>query len=246
VTFSGSNTYTGNTTINTGTTALMQNFTTGNLLTIGAGAAMKLSGAVLKTKSISMTGIGANTGSLDLSTNALIVDYTSSSPLTTIRTYLQQGYNSATWTGPGITSTHAAAVAADSSNLHKTALGYADTSSVAVSIPGQTIDNNSVVVRYTLAGDTNLDQVVDTSDFASLATHFGQTGRNWSDGDFNYDGVVNALDFNMLASNFGAPLSSPALGSLVPEPALTLALVPLLALRIRKDRRRAQNAENPT
>ena len=231
VTLSGSNTYTGNTTVSAGTLILNNSFTTGSALTIATGAAMKLnpSASLLRIKSLSIT------GSLDLNTSAMIVDYTGATPLANIRALLQQGYSNATWTGSGLTSTHAAAIAADPSNFHKTALGYAEASSIAVgSIPGQTIDNTSVIVRYTLAGDANLDQVVDTSDFTALAASFDQSGRNWFQGDFNYDGVVNALDFNILASNFGASLSSPALGSLVPEPSSAIVLVSPLLLRRRR------------
>ncbi len=234
VTLSGSDTYGGNTTVNAGTLVLNQSFTTGAATTIASGASMKLPQSaspsnplVFRTTSLTIT----DTGSLDLSNNAMIVDYAGATPLANIRSLLAEGNAKGPWTGPGITSSLAASVAADSTNFHKTALGYAEASSITVgSIPGQTIDQTSVVVRYTLAGDANLDQTVDTSDFTAMAANFNQSGKNWFQGDFNYDGKVNALDFNLLASNFGAPLaSSPVLGTLVPEPACAL-LAPLLLL----------------
>jgi len=60
-----------------------------------------------------------------------------------------------------------------------------------------------------------------------LANHFNGASPTWADGDFNFDGKVNALDFNAVASNFGKTVSlgSPALGSLVPEPSMALALI---------------------
>ncbi len=56
---------------------------------------------------------------------------------------------------------------------------------------------------FVLSGDANHDGVVNTLDFATLATNFSRSGMTWSDGDFNYDGKVNALDFNALATEFG-------------------------------------------
>ena len=73
-------------------------------------------------------------------------------------------------------------------------------------------------MRYTFAGDANLDGQVSSADFTMMAQHFGATNDFWWQGDFNYDGVVNALDFNMLASNFGQVMTSQALAALVPEP----------------------------
>jgi autotransporter-associated beta strand protein len=228
VTLSGSNGYTGGTTVNVGKLVLDGNFTSGASLTINSGATMQLgqSNLVLKTRSLTINGAG----SLDLADGAMVVDYSGSTPLATIRSYLQQGYSNAAWSGSGLGSSRAAAIAADPFSLHKTALGYAEVSSIAVgTIPGQTIDQTSVVVRYTMLGDANLDQAIDSTDFTALASNFNLSGKNWFEGDFNYDGVVNALDFNILASNYGAMPSSPALGTLVPEPSLFIAL-PLMLL----------------
>jgi hypothetical protein len=52
-------------------------------------------------------------------------------------------------------------------------------------------------------GDSNLDGVVNLTDFNNLAANFGRTNRFWRHGDFNYEAVVNLVDFNSLAANFG-------------------------------------------
>ena len=88
---------------------------------------------------------------------------------------------------------------------------------------GESLDQNAVLVRYVYSGDANLDGTISTGDFTQLAQHFnGSSNVFWQDGDFNYDGNVNALDFNALATNFGStlPAAAPALGALVPEPAV--------------------------
>jgi hypothetical protein len=89
-----------------------------------------------------------------------------------------------------------------------------------------------------LAGDDNLDGVVNTADFTALSADFNATGANWLGGDFNGDGKVNALDFNALATNFGQLTPGAALGSALPEPGI--ACLSLAALLIR--RRRATSA----
>ena len=42
---------------------------------------------------------------------------------------------------------------------------------------GHTVDSSSVLVRYTLAGDANLDGIVNAQDFDALATNYGKSGR---------------------------------------------------------------------
>ena len=188
----------------------------------------------------SMATTVAQPGTLDLTNNSLIVDYdpSTASPLANIRDFIKGGFNNGAWTGSGITSSTAAALAAA---LHKTAIGYAEASSIlggaGGTFAGQTVDGSAVVTRYTLYGDSNLDGAVNTADFNQLAANFNGSSKFWFDGDYNFDGTVNALDFNMLASNFGSPIPAPALGSLVPEPAsLTLLVAGAAALGLRRRR----------
>ena len=50
--------------------------------------------------------------------------------------------------------------AADGANPHKTALGYAEASFLGVtSFGGLPVDSSSVLIRYTLSGDANIDGV---------------------------------------------------------------------------------------
>lgn len=68
-----------------------------------------------------------------------------------------------------------------------------------------------VIVRYTLAGDTNLDRVVGFDDLLALAQTYNPLvgGRTWSQGNFNYltpDSVAGAVGFDdllSLAQNYG-------------------------------------------
>jgi autotransporter-associated beta strand protein len=100
---------------------------------------------------------------------------------------------------------------------------------------------SKVVVRPDLFGDANGDNVVNMLDFNALATNFG-TGQFWQQGDFSYDGVVSTPDFNLLAQNFNQvtpslePSLTPALGTLVPEPA-SLGVLSAAGLALSRRRR---------
>jgi hypothetical protein len=165
-------------------------------LVLGTGGAAQVlpNGArVLRTNSLTLN------GTLDLTNNGMIVDHAGASPINTIAARLTSGYAGGAWNGAGIHSSTAAATA-------QRALGYGESSALFATFPamfmGQSVDDTSVLVRYTRYGDVNLDQTVNLTDFNRLAAGFGTPGR-WSAGNFNYDATVNLQDFNLLAANFG-------------------------------------------
>jgi hypothetical protein len=206
-------------------------------LSIGQGTVRLLANAgnASKVQTLSITSGAA----LDMTNNSLVIDYTGATVLPAVQAQLATGFHSGDWVGAGIISSRAAAIAADLGNAHKTALGYADASALFSTFPqtfnGQSIDATSVLIRYTYTGDANLDGKVNALDFNALATGFG-TGSTWVSGDFNYDGTINSLDFAALAANYNLALPGPALGSLVPEPALLLGAVAPALLSTRRRR----------
>ena len=120
-----------------------------------------------------------------------------------IRSYLKSGYNNDTWTGSGIASS----IAATDPGLY--AVGYAD-GNVDAGTPAQA---NQVVVKYTLAGDANLDGTVNFADLLVVAQNFNRSTTkgnpiDWADGDFNYDNTVNFADLLLVAQNFNKTLSA--------------------------------------
>ena len=64
-----------------------------------------------------------------------------------------------------------------------------------------------IEIKFTLAGDANLDGVVNSEDFTLLSTNFSETGRSWDQGDFNYDNTVNSEDFTLFADNLNRSAS---------------------------------------
>lgn len=178
--------------------------------------------------------LGSLAGQLELADNGLIVDYTTTSPIGTIASAIATGFNGGAWNGTRIVS----ALAGISANP-TTAIGYAEASALS-SVPalfaGETYDPSTVLVLYTIAGDTNLDRVVNGADFNALASNFGMSDRRWTDGDLNYDTVVNGSDFNLLASNFGMSISTNMPGATVPEPACSAATFLLMSVLGRRRR----------
>jgi hypothetical protein len=83
-------------------------------------------------------------------------------------------------------------------------VGYAEASAIGspTTWNGESIDATTVLLLGTLAGDANLDRLVNFSDLVRLAQHYNAAGV-WSDGDFNYDGTINFSDLVSLAQNYG-------------------------------------------
>jgi hypothetical protein len=153
---------------------------------------------VLATDLITMIG----SGRIDLNTNGLIV-HPSGSPVAqnVVHNWLAMGYNSGAWTGDGITSSSAAATPGR-------AVGMGLASALGIStFMGVPIMPNTVVLRYTYAGDANLDQQVNIADLGILAANWQATGRYWYQGNFNYDSAVNIADLGILAANWQAGVS---------------------------------------
>jgi hypothetical protein len=198
----------------------------GGTLTMNGSASFDSTAPLIKLGGLSING----TSKLNLELGKMIV---SNTPLATIKGYIATGYASGSWNGNGIFSTTA------QTSGGKTAIGYATASSIGVgSFAGQSVNPTDTLIRYTYYGDANLDGKVNLLDLNALATNFGKTSKLWSDGDSNFDGTVNIQDFNALAGNFGAtPIASPpALGALVPEPAM-LGILGVSGLTLLRRRR---------
>jgi len=106
---------------------------------------------------------------------------------------------------------------------------------------GHTVDLNTILVKHTWKGDTNLDGIINADDYFMMDSGFlsQQGGYRW--GDLNYDGVVNADDYFSIDSAFAgqtrkllddAPIlgATEGPGSLVPLPAAGLAGASFLVL----------------
>jgi autotransporter-associated beta strand protein len=134
---------------------------------------------------------------LDLTNNSFVVKYGSaSSPLSTIQSYLTDGFN-AGWAGGEIQSSSVASLNASQSALIYS-VGYADGADGITNVPSGEIE-----ILPTLAGDAKMQGNVVFGDFQLLSQYFGQSGTTWDEGDFTYNGTTNFGDFQLLSQNFG-------------------------------------------
>jgi len=221
--FAAANTYTGGTVVNGGqlvfasATALPAN----TALSIGPSGTAQFASGIGAQRSSSLT--ISTGGKLDLTNNSLQISYAAgNSPVSTIRAYLTSGYDSGKWDGSGIASSTAASANAT--------IGYADSADGVVQ--GQ--PTNTVLVKYTIPGDANLDGTVNFTDLVILAQHYGKSGMNWDQGDFDYDGTVAFADLASLAQHYGQTLAPAVAAVSVPEP----STAPVVALCLAFIRRR--------
>ncbi len=166
-------------------------------------------GKALILGNISILGGGADMGRLDLTNNAMILDYSGTSPLASIEAFIRSGRENGQWTGPGIASSTAAADTA-AHQMSVTALGYADNAALAIPytrFAGESVGLHSLLVRYTVLGDADLSGTVDDKDAAIVSLNYdgGQTtGHHWQDGDFDMNGSINDDDAAILGLFYGA------------------------------------------
>jgi autotransporter-associated beta strand protein len=189
----GTNTYTGGTSVNSGTlvAGVTNAIPSNTALAVGAAGTVKLA-ANTGLCTLSALNISSG-GTLDIVNNHVILNYTGASPLATIISEVARGSSDGTWMGAGITSSAAAA------NPHY-AVGYSDGKDGIDS----RLSSGQIEIAYTLYGDINLDGEVSGTDFSILASHFGHSVTGgWEEGDLNFDGSVNGTDFSLLAGNFG-------------------------------------------
>jgi hypothetical protein len=188
------------------------------------------------------------TTKLDMGNNSMVIDYSGNTIIDDVRQLLKSGYNNGSWNGNGIMSNRAA-TSPNTGEAGKTAIGYVEGSTITGgTFAGQPVDATSIAMKYTYAGDGDLDGKVDVADLGALATAWQISGF-WGNGDFDYNGTVDVNDLGILATNWqkgvGAPLGpsfAEAMASVglsgvaVPEPsaAMVLFLAPLALCRRRR------------
>jgi autotransporter-associated beta strand protein len=177
--FSGTATYTGDTTVAAGTLRLA------NGTALASSRIVPLSGgtvAIAPYLQASVGGLSPNAGGLtDVGSGYVTV--AAGLSVADMLVALTAGRGDGSWSGTtGITSSTAA-------------------NDVAASIPRTVgwLDNGdgSVTFAYAAPGDTNLDwqvDVLDASNFLSFGKYDTGLPATWLEGDFNYDGVVDVLD----------------------------------------------------
>jgi autotransporter-associated beta strand protein len=239
----------------------------GNAVVALAPSPQKSNRSVLITPSLNIT-----SGTLDLTNNDMILSSGGSSELATVTQEITQGRNggAVVWSGSagGITSSAAAAtptVTALGAILNDNGAGT--NTPLMTLFDGRQVGDKDVLVKYTFVGDTNLDGVVNASDYINIDNAFsfnsspanaGNLKTGWINGDFNYDGVVNGDDYTLIDNAFNsqgstsfAAASAGQVGptemiaaataqiAQVPEPSISLIGLAAFAFMGRRSRRTA-------
>jgi hypothetical protein len=71
---------------------------------------------------------------------------------------------------------------------------------------GQTVSASDVLIKFTYAGDANLDGKINIDDYGRIDANVGQSGAvfGWYNGDFNFDGKINIDDYGLIDSVIGS------------------------------------------
>jgi hypothetical protein len=223
-------------------------------LTVNGAVTIRPNGGPAGVSRVAALAVGEH-GTLDLANNSLIIDYANAaSPANEVRSFIATAYNRGPWNGDGITSSAAAANRAY-------ALGYAEAADVlsltegaTATWQGQTVDATSLLIDYTIRGDTNLDGAVNFQDLVRLAQNYNAAARSWSGGDFDYTGTVSFSDLVALAQNYGRAAAPPLTGfepqfaadvtrafASVPEPGTMAPAAAAAASLLRRRTRRSKN-----
>lgn len=214
-------------------------------LTIAGGSVSASGGGLLiATQNLSIT----QGGQLDLEHNDLLIQSDSANRtalLSAVQSLVAAAHAGGTWSGSGITSS---AAAADPLGITALAVLLNDRGNgipFFSNFDGEAVGINDILVKYTYYGDTDLNGVVDASDFFRFDRGLLKGLSGWINGDFNYDGLVDTLDRDLMDWTFlnqGQPLEG--IGPMVsfaalsvPEPN-TLLLLSLASLGILMPRRR--------
>jgi hypothetical protein len=195
---------------------------------------------------LQVTGALANTGTIDVNSGAgIFISYAGgSSPLGNVVGQISQARNGGQWDQPGITSS-----SARNASPRNTTLGVLEGSEyLALYGPGAlffgiNVHSESLVVKYTYYGDTDLNGVVNFDDYARIDGGFNNGRTGWLNGDFDGNGVVNFDDYSLIDLSFNT--QGGALLQAVPEPSAMAALGALAALgcgRVARRQRRQTNS----
>jgi hypothetical protein len=168
---------------------------------------------VIVTKLLTVTG----SGRLDVTDEDLLIDYSSGpSPLgswtgtgyTGISSLIMSGANRGGWDGNGLV-TSLSEIPSDDTVRTLGAANAGDVLGISGAETalwnGQTVDVTAVLVKYTYAGDANLDGKIDPDDFANIDYYDNNPAAfGYFNGDFNYDGDINVDDHALIEYNENA------------------------------------------
>jgi hypothetical protein len=183
---------------------VLEEFSTFDSLTIRDDARLELAGdadKAMQTAGLSITGGGV----LDLADNDLIVHSTAatrSSDLASLVALIITGRSGGLWTGPGVTSSSAAADRAAITGLATLLNDDGSGQPLFSHFAGEPVTENDLLVKHTYNGDADLNGIVDADDYFRIDSGFALGASGYDSGDFDYNGVIDADDYFLIDSAF--------------------------------------------
>ncbi len=189
-------------------------------LQTGAGITLAQTSALLGTVMVVDGTVVIAGGKLDLSDGGLIVNPQSSTgsagAVSSLESAIAAGRNGGLWNGTnGITSSTA--------QSDRTAHHF-ETSAVGIALNGsllsikktfdnQSVNPNSVLLRYTVVSDVDLNGTVDDDDATAIGLYYDRgltTGHHWWQGDLDGNGKIDDDDVSLLGLFYGSNAPAPA------------------------------------
>jgi len=204
-----------NTTVEAGTELITPRLEQSGLTVKGNGRVTLLAGG--GTSRITSLSLDAS-ATLNLTDNALVLDYTGTSPVASVRAKILSGRGGpgfgASWTGAGISSS--AVAQANFADPEAWSIGFAENSALPLgpytAFRGEGVDDTSVLIALARTGDANLDGLVGDDDVTIVNATYapGVAQPHWALGDFDYNGFVDDDDVTLLGV-FYNPAANPPL-----------------------------------
>lgn len=159
----------------------------------------------------------ADNGTLDLNDNDLILQSTLAerdARLSQLSGYIHSGRSKVPtlWSGNGIISSSAAANPFTGLAIIINDKGNGK-GPLYAALDGVAVDTNSILVKYTWNGDSDLNGVLDVDDYFQIDRGFFIQATTYRNGDFDLNGAVDADDYFLIDTAFmnqSGVLSSPA------------------------------------
>ncbi|HYO09043.1 MAG TPA: SdrD B-like domain-containing protein [Tepidisphaeraceae bacterium] len=198
-------------TVNGGPAVVLPNSQQLQGMSIAAGATVAVPAGADATI---LTGALTVSGRLDLADNDLAINYAAASPIgswtgsayTGTAGSIRSGRNGGAWNGDGIITSAAGGITKSLGvNEASTVLGISGTQTALWN--GQVVDATTVLVKFTHAGDADLNGRVDGDDYFIIdarAAAGGSGAWGWWRGDFDYNGKINGDDYFLIDSNVNA------------------------------------------
>ncbi|MBC8105221.1 MAG: hypothetical protein H7Z14_01410 [Anaerolineae bacterium] len=127
--------------------------------------------------------------------------------VSTFRNWIVTGRNGGQWNGTSAAGAINSSLAAGTTGAPPDAVVYAiGADIIPYRIDDITIAAGDVVVRYTYAGDADLNRVVDFDDYSRIDGGFNVGRTGWTNGDFDYNGIVDFDDYSLIDQAFNTQI----------------------------------------